>query len=46
MVIGYPVRLMVGLTLLAALVPVIPAVTNSMMENVLLTGAQLARAFR
>jgi flagellar biosynthetic protein FliR len=46
MVIGYPIRLIVGLTLLAALVPVIPAVTNSLLENVLLTGAHLARAFR
>ncbi len=46
MVIGYPVRLIVGLTLLAALVPVIPAVTNSLVESALMTGAQLARAFR
>jgi flagellar biosynthesis protein FliR len=46
MVIGYPIRLIVGLTLLAALVPVIPAVTNSLMDNVLVTGAHLARAFR
>jgi flagellar biosynthetic protein FliR len=46
MVIGYPIRLIVGLTLLAALVPVIPAVTNSLLENVLLTGAHMARAFR
>ena len=46
MVIGYPVRLIVGLPLLAALVPVIPAVTNSLVESALMTGAQLARAFR
>jgi flagellar biosynthesis protein FliR len=46
MVIGYPVRLLVGLALLAALVPVIPAVTNSLLESVLLTGAHMARAFR
>ena len=46
MVIGYPLRLIVGLTILAALVPVIPAVTNSLVESVLLTGAQMARAFR
>ena len=46
MIIGYPVRLIVGLTLLAALVPVIPAVTNSLVESALMTGAQLARAFR
>jgi flagellar biosynthetic protein FliR len=46
MVIGYPVRLIVGLTLLAALVPVIPAVTNGLLDNVLMTGAHMARAFR
>ena len=46
MVIGYPIRLIVGLTLLAALVPVIPAVTNSLLDNVLLTGAHMAQAFR
>jgi flagellar biosynthetic protein FliR len=46
MVIGYPLRLIVGMTLLAALVPVIPAVTNSLVESVLMTGAQMARAFR
>ena len=46
MVIGYPIRLIVGLALLAALIPVIPAVTNSLLDNVLLTGAGLARAFR
>ena len=46
MVIGYPLRLIVGLTVLAALIPVIPAVTNSLLDNVLLTGAGMARAFR
>lgn len=46
MVIGYPIRLIVGLTLLAALVPVIPAVTNSLVDTALMTGAQLALAFR
>jgi flagellar biosynthetic protein FliR len=46
MVIGYPIRLIVGLTLVAALIPVIPAVTNSVLDNVLLTGAHMARAFR
>jgi flagellar biosynthetic protein FliR len=46
MVIGYPIRLIVGLTLLAALIPIVPAVTNSLLDNVLLTGAGLARAFR
>ena len=46
MVIGYPLRLMVGLALLAALVPVIPAVTNSLVDTALMTGAHMARAFR
>jgi flagellar biosynthetic protein FliR len=46
MVIGYPLRLMVGLALLAALVPVVPAVTNSLVDTALMTGAHMARAFR
>ena len=46
MVIGYPIRLIVGLALLAALVPTIPAVTNSLLETVLVTGAGMAKAFR
>lgn len=46
MVIGYPIRIIVGLALLAALVPVIPSVTNSLLETVLMTGAHMARAFR
>ena len=46
MVIGYPLRLMVGLALLAALVGTVPAVTNSLLDTVLMTGAGLARAFR
>jgi flagellar biosynthetic protein FliR len=46
MVIGFPIRLLVGLTLLAALIPTIPAVTNSLLESVLMTGAGMARAFR
>jgi flagellar biosynthetic protein FliR len=46
MVIGYPLRLMAGLVLLAALVPTIPAVTNSLVENALLIGARMAQAFR
>jgi flagellar biosynthesis protein FliR len=45
-VIGYPIRLIVGLSLLAALVPTIPAVTNSLLDAVLMTGANMARAFR
>lgn len=46
MVIGYPIRIVVGLTLLAALIGTIPAVTNSLIEAVLLTGAHTAEAFR
>jgi flagellar biosynthetic protein FliR len=46
MVIGYPIRIIVGLLLLAALVPVIPAVTNSMLDTVLVMGAGTAAAFR
>jgi flagellar biosynthesis protein FliR len=45
-VIGYPIRILVGLVLLAALVGTIPAVTNSLLESVLMTGANTARAFR
>ncbi len=45
-VIGYPIRLLVGLTLLAALIGTIPAVTNSLLGSVLATGANAARAFR
>jgi flagellar biosynthetic protein FliR len=46
MVIGYPIRILIGLLLLAALVPVIPAVTNSMLDTVLVMGAGTAAAFR
>jgi flagellar biosynthetic protein FliR len=46
MVIGYPLRLLVGLTLLAALVPVVPSVVNSMLEQVVALSARTAMAFR
>jgi flagellar biosynthesis protein FliR len=46
MVIGYPIRIIVGLMLLAALIGTIPAVTNSLLDSVLMTGANMARAFR
>jgi flagellar biosynthetic protein FliR len=46
MVIGYPIRIIVGLMLLAALVGTVPAVTNSLLDNVLTTGARTAQAFR
>jgi flagellar biosynthetic protein FliR len=46
MIIGYPIRIIVGLILLAALVGTIPAVTNSLLEPVLLTGASTAQGFK
>jgi flagellar biosynthetic protein FliR len=46
MVIGYPIRIILGLTLLAALVGTVPAVTNSLLDSVLITAANTARAFR
>jgi flagellar biosynthesis protein FliR len=46
MVIGYPIRIILGMMLLATLIGTIPAVTNSLVESVLLTGATTARAFR
>jgi flagellar biosynthetic protein FliR len=46
MVIGYPLRLLVGLTLLAALVPVVPSVVNSMLEQAVALSARTAMAFR
>ncbi len=46
MVIGYPIRILVGLTLVATLVPTVPAVTNSLLETALMMGARLAQAFR
>ena len=46
MVIGYPIRIIIGLILLAALVGTVPAVTDSLLEAVLTTGANMARAFR
>lgn len=46
MVIGYPIRIIVGLLLLAALVPTIPAVTNSLLDTALVMAANTAAAFR
>jgi flagellar biosynthetic protein FliR len=46
MVIGYPIRLLVGLVLLAVLVPTIPAVTNALVDTAVMAGAGMARAFR
>ena len=46
MVIGYPIRIILGMMLLAALIGTVPAVTNSLLDAVLATGANTARAFR
>jgi flagellar biosynthetic protein FliR len=46
MVIGYPIRLAVGLTVVAALVGVVPSVINSMLEQTVALSARLALAFR
>jgi len=46
MVIGFPLRLIVGLLLVAALVPTIPAVTNSLVERAMVLAAGAATAFR
>jgi flagellar biosynthetic protein FliR len=46
MVIGYPIRLVVGLIVLALLVPTIPAVVTSLLEGTLALAARTAVAFR
>jgi flagellar biosynthetic protein FliR len=46
MVIGYPLRLIIGLFLLGMMVGTVPAVTNSLLENTLRIGGRLARGFR
>ena len=46
MVIDYPIRLMIGLGLLAALIPTIPAVTTSMTDAAITIGVRTAAAFR
>jgi flagellar biosynthetic protein FliR len=46
MVIGYPLRLMIGLFLLGMMVGTVPAVTNSLLENALRIGGRLAGGFR
>jgi flagellar biosynthetic protein FliR len=45
-VIGYPLRLVVGLFVVGALIYTVPSVTASMIETVLLLGGRLAAAFR
>jgi flagellar biosynthetic protein FliR len=46
MVIGYPLRLVIGLLLLAVLVPTVPAVTSSLVDTVVRVAAGTATAFR
>jgi len=46
MVIGYPLRLVAGLLLLAALVPAVPSVTNTLVERAVVLAADAATAFR
>ena len=46
MVVGYPVRLIVGLAVLAVMVGTVPAVTASMVSRAIGIGLDLAAAFR
>jgi len=46
MVIGYPVRIIVGLTVLAALLGTIPSLTASLTEEVIELALRFAAAFR
>ncbi len=46
MIIGYPVRLVIGLFVLGALIGTIPAVTNSMLESALMLAMRTAAIFR
>ena len=46
MVIGYPIRIVVGLFLIAALIATVPGVIESMIERTLMLGGRTATAFR
>ena len=46
MVIGYPIRVIVGLLVVAALISTVPAVTSSLVPNALRLGTRAAAAFR
>ena len=46
MIIGYPVRLIIGLVVLGALVGTIPAVTNALTESAVMLGMRTAAIFR
>jgi flagellar biosynthetic protein FliR len=45
-VIGYPIRIVVGLFLIGALMYTVPAVTQSMLETALMLGGRTAAAFK
>jgi flagellar biosynthesis protein FliR len=46
MVIGYPIRIVIGVFLIGVLIPTIPAVTASLLDTVLMMSARTAAAFR
>jgi flagellar biosynthesis protein FliR len=46
MVIGYPLRIVIGLFVLAVLIPTIPVVTTSLLEGVIELSLRLAAAFK
>ena len=46
MVIGYPIRIIVGLLVVAALISTIPAFTTSLLDSALVTATRTAAAFR
>jgi flagellar biosynthetic protein FliR len=46
LVIGYPIRILVGLVLIGLLIGAVPDVVNSLIERVLLIGGHAAGAFR
>ena len=46
MVIGYPIRIVIGLFLIGVLIPTVPAVTASLIESVIMMSARAAGAFR
>jgi flagellar biosynthetic protein FliR len=46
MVIGYPIRIVIGLFILAVLIPTIPAVTTSMLDGVIELSLRFAAAFK
>jgi flagellar biosynthetic protein FliR len=46
MVIGFPLRLIVGLIVLALVVATVPGVTTSMVDSVMALGLRTAAAFR